>query len=141
MLAVAKWIGDWDCFGKNSGYLLEEDVAVLYKIEATFGNGSQEKPSTKDIYITPTNYITFDSICHSDRTLYLQKILEITHLTDEDIVNISTFSTSENFPSAINLTLKDSEFWSSQQQFLCKQRDNLRNLYEKDLAFEIHNEN
>jgi len=138
MLAVAKWIGDWDCLGKNCGYILEEDVAVVYKVDVSIGNGLDEKTPTKDIPVAPSKNITFDSIFPSDKNLFLQKISEILNFTDEDINNITTYVTSDNLPPAINLTLKDTEFWSNQRQFLCKQRENLRTLYHKDLTSESY---
>jgi len=63
MLAVAKWIGDGDCLvGKTCGYILEEDVAVVYKTGINFGIGLDEKTPTKDIPVGPSKNIIFDSI-------------------------------------------------------------------------------
>jgi len=138
LLAVATWIGDWDCLGrggKNAGYVLtEKGDALTFKIDTGFYGFGFSKHLTKHIHVSPDqDIIHFDSIANPDKIIFLQKIMEITNLTDDDILNMTTLDVHPSTPRIFQDVMSSDEFLSLQRRELTKRRDQLRELYEVDL--------
>jgi len=137
MLAVAKWVGDVDCLGvsgKNAGCIINEaNLATVCKIDAGwFGHGfhGSDWKITKHINVSPTDFISFDSICPSDKILFLKKMWEICNLTDNQIVTMTTFE-NQKLPKVWE-ELTKSDILENQRSSLKKQRDDLKELYKDD---------
>jgi len=117
LLAVAHWIGDSDCLGtsgKNAGFIIVDDEREyalqnkkkyhFVKIDTGFFLAAKDLLLTKDIFVSPRDILFFDSIQTLEKQLFINQVIKITSLSDDEIIQMTQFKFTETTSATTTTT-------------------------------------
>jgi len=147
MLAIAHWIGDCDCIGasgKNAGFYVCNDErnpnnkskkAKIVKFDTGYFLQSDiSKLTSKDIWISPRDIISINSLQNNEKKLFLRKIKQILELDDNFIAQMANIcvNSSTEIPKLL-LSFDLQNFISNIASNLIERKNMLKDVFKNDL--------